>query len=201
MKLSAVWGVAEDETDGDRVDLDSLDGLRPADLADLERDLELGPLTVAPGSVGKGASGPGAALIIEVAERVLNDTASLLALGAGLHALIQRVTARRKKPPAILDANALGSLAAHYARDVAGHMRYVKTVALNVQEEIGTDELDVWAACFDDSDAGAVLVVFLSPTGMWLGQVRVPTELYVEDERLHRRSAEEIATWWYKAKA
>ena len=80
-------------------------------------------------------------------------------------------------------------------------MRYVKTVALNVAEGIGTDEFDVWAACFDDSDAGAVLVVFLAPTGMWLGQISVPTELYVERDRLHRRGAEEIAAWWHNAEA
>lgn len=148
------------------------------------------------GSIGKGAAGTGVALVLEMAEHVLNDAASLAALGALLRAAVKRVSARRKRGPAVASPDALAALAAYHAREsLPDEARYVKTVLLNGDPGMGTDERDVWAVCFAEHFQLAH-VIFTSPTGLGLGYVRVPTEWYVEGGELRTRGEADIAAWW-----
>jgi hypothetical protein len=196
LELTITWSALESETDGDLVLLNRVEGLQPDDLEDLQAATDLGTFSVGHGSVGKGASGSGVALVFDVAEHIVNDTAGLIALGAALRAAIRWVAERRKRPPAIVSPEALAALAADRAsRDLTG-TRYVKTVPLNVSEGVGTDERDVWAACFDQDDGGVVHVVFMSPSGLVLGQVRVPTEMYFDGGDIHVRTEADVRSWW-----
>jgi hypothetical protein len=197
VELTITWDAqARTETDGDRVFVERAEGLQPADLEQLQATTDLGSFSVRDGSVGKGAAGPGVAVVFEIAEHVVNDVASLIALGAALRAAIKWVSERRKKPPAIISPEALAALAADHAHgDLAGTY-YIKTVPLNVSEGVGTDERDVWAACFDQPEAGVVHVIFISPSGRVLGHVRVPAEIYIEGASVRRRSEAELREWW-----
>jgi hypothetical protein len=196
MRLEVVWGVREPETDGDVVYLDRVVGFAPDDVEALRGDLPEGRLTVEPGGVGKGASGPGVALVFEVAEHVVNDTAGLIGIGVALREVILRVSKRRGRRPAIANEAALGALAAAEAANQLAGARYAHTVPLNVDPGVGTDERDVWAACFDVWEEGLVYVIFMSPSGLVLGQVRVPTEAFMDGDKYRMRSPEEIERWW-----
>jgi len=80
----------DDEYDGDRVDVSRVPGLREQDLPEVQKLLPGTQLSTEPGEVGRGAAGPGATLVIEVMERVVNDGGSLLAWGTALLASIFR---------------------------------------------------------------------------------------------------------------
>ncbi len=54
---------------------------------------------------------------------------------------------------------------------------------------------NVWAVCFAE-DFQLAHVIFMSPTGLALGYVRVPTEWYFEDGDLKTRHEADIAAWW-----
>jgi hypothetical protein len=196
MRFSTTWGVSEGETDGDVVLLEHVTGLTPEDVTALRDELGIDDLSVADGSVGKGASGPGAALVLEVIERAINDLGGLIGVGIALQQLIRRVSAKRGRAPATADPNALGALAAAYAQAELGEARYVHTVPVNVSEGVGTDERDVWTACFDAPAQGLVHVVFMSPSTLVLGHVRVPVEAYFEGGYFRTRTEEEIRAWW-----
>lgn len=196
MRLTATWrAVPGRETDGDVVFLDRAEGLQPQDLQDLRVDAP-GEFSADEGTFGKGASGAGVALVLELAEHVINDAASLIAIGAVLRAAIKRVSHRREQQPAVVDPVALAALAADEFRESLEGAYYYKTVPLNLYEGVGTDERDVYACVFEQAD-GVVHVIFMSPTGLCLGSVRVPAEMYVGDGgEVITRSAEDIAAWW-----
>jgi hypothetical protein len=200
MEMTVTWlAQAGTETDGDRVFVDDAEGLRAADLEELRAVTGLDGLSVRDGSVGKGAAGPGIALVFEIGEHVVNDLASLIALGVALRAAIRWVSGRRRRQPAITSPEAMAALAADHARDELTGSYYVKTVPLNVSEGVGTDERDVWAACFDRPQRGTVHIVFLSPSGRVLGHVQVPAELYFDGTDIRRRSDDELRGWWKRS--
>jgi hypothetical protein len=197
VRLTVTWP-ADQHTEidfdgrGDVVALSRAAGLTAEDLEALKDER----FTAEAASIGKGAAGTGVGLVLEMAEHVINDAASLAALGALLRAAIKRVSARRKRGPAVVSPDALSALAADHAGDsLPTEARYVKTVLLNGDEGMGTDERDVWAVCFAE-DFQLTHVIFMSPTGLALGYVRVPTEWYVEGDELGTRSEEDIAAWW-----
>jgi hypothetical protein len=196
VRLEVIWGVTEPETDGDVVYLDRVVGFGPTDIEALRGQLAEGRLTVEPGGVGKGASGPGVALVLEVAEHVVNDVAGLIGVGLALRQAIRRISERRGRSPAIANEQALGALAAAEAANQLTGARYVHTVPLNVDPGVGTDERDVWAACFDRWDVGLVHVIFMSPSGLVLGQVRVPAEAFMDGAEYRMRSPQDIERWW-----
>jgi len=57
-----------------------------------------------------------------------------------------------------------------------------------------TDERFMWLAAFDHATRGEVLAVFMSPTGIVLGQVVVPHLVYYDGTNWPTRTAEEIST-------
>ena len=201
MKFSVTWGADRSETDGDTVDVECAVGLSGRDLDELRNELATGQqLRVESGSVGKGASGPGVAVILDVAEHVINDAAGLLAIGEALRRIIRRTSERRGRSPSILDADALGAVATTYVTDHLDDVGQPWVVPLNVSPGVGTDERDVWAAAFDDLSGGQLHVVFLSPSGLGLGYVRVPIEAFIDDSGTYRfRTAEDVAHWWRRA--
>lgn len=147
-------------------------------------------------SQGKGASGPAIAVVVEL-ERVLTDAGSLIATGTALFALIHRVRRRFNRDPVVEDSNTIGALAAASSHaDLTGY-RFVDTVPITARPGVGTDARDIWATCFAGSDkVGDAVVVFMSPTGTCLGEVRVPAEMYFADDGWRRRGPEDIRIWW-----
>ena len=194
-RLEINWRPARAETNGDTVFLDKVGDLS-AELADLQSASAGSFATLGQGSHGKGASGAALLTAWEVAEHLLNDTASLIALGYALRDFIRRVTERRGKPPGLINAEALTALAAAAAADELDGAYHVKTVPLNVDEGVGTDERDVWAVVFDDPDRGRIFLVLMSPSGLGLGALPVPVEWYFDEGELRTRTPEAIAAWW-----
>jgi hypothetical protein len=177
---------------GDVVAVSRAVGLTADDLGSQPDDR----FTVEQGSIGKGSAGTGVGLVLEVAEHVINDAASLAALGALLRAAIKRVSAQRQREPAVANPDALAALAADHVREsLPSEARYVKTVLLNGDPHTGTDQRDVWAVCFAE-DFQLAHVICMSPTGLALGYVRVPTEWYFEDGDLKTRDEADITAWW-----
>lgn len=147
-------------------------------------------------SQGKGASGPGIAIVVEI-ERFATDTASLIVIGTALLALVRRLRTRFGREPVVEDLTTLGALAAAAAPEgLTGH-RFVATVPVTASPGVGTNDSDIWASCFKGpDDVGMATVVFMSPSGMCLGVARVPAETYQDGEGEHRRSAEDVRRWW-----
>lgn len=194
--LVITWPAAAQETDGDRIFLDRVVGLQAEDLQALPQVSCVRRAAVRDGAVGKGASGPGVVLVLEVVERVVQDLSGLVGLGLALREIIRLVSHRRGNPPALLNEAALAALAAASAAEELDGTYYLRTIPLSVDGTAGTDERDVWASCFEAPEEGAVHVVFLSPTGLVLGHVRVPVELYFDQSAVRRRTARDIARWW-----
>lgn len=196
MRLKLTWGISGEEADG----LGELEGLAPDDLDDLHSLVPDARFGVEAGSVGKGAAGYGAALIVEV-ERVLTDLASLAAVGGVLWKVIERIAKKRHSHPTVEDPLTLATLgAARLGGEVVDSMagcRYVSTVPITAAAGMGTDARDIWAACFSCDVSGSGLVIFLSPSGTCLGSVSVPAEMHFGEGTWRTRSVAEIAEWWH----
>jgi hypothetical protein len=159
-------------------------------------------ITARSSSQGKGASGAAFAVVVEV-ERFATDAATLIVLGSALRRLIKAVARKVNPQPVVEDPNTLGAIAAaeNQDRDPFGDnelegLRYISTVPVTAYPGSGTDARDIWATCFLTESNDAV-VVFVSPSGTWLGRVRVPAEYYIDtDRQLVQRTGEEIRDWW-----
>ena len=197
------WPVPSEVVDG-RVDVsDEPEGLSASDRAGLERDMDEVPmrLSLAHGSIGKGAEALALTLVVEV-ERVVNDAASLLAVGAALRQLIRHVKQRRRGRlgrAIISDPETLIALA---AAETPGLTRTEwsyfspRLVCLVGSPGVGTDERDIYAAVFSDERSGKALVTFMSPSGLCLGSVLVPAEVYLTDQSVKFRERRDIDRWW-----
>ncbi len=197
------WGLGG----GDAGDPAEALGLSPSEIDDLTKDFPQGTrLSLRRGSVGKGAAGTGAAIIFELAEHILNDTASLIAVGLALRAVIRRTRERGRVNPTA-DAEALGPLAA--AEGGATRLlgtRFVGVVPITASvlpgtthPAAGTDARDIWAACFQQESRDGI-VIFMSPTGLRLGIVGVPAEFgALPDGGSGFRDATTIAELWRTA--
>lgn len=178
MRLDVTWGAREAEQHEDRLLVEraigfGVDELSPASgLADVD-------VSVAPGSFGKGAAGLGVALVFDVAEHLVNDTASLIALGYALRSCIAKISRRREQKPAGASAESLAALSASEAPSIVDDpdsWRYLRTVPLTTDGSIGTDMRDVWASTFLNEPQGLLQVVFSSATTRQLGTAIVATE-------------------------
>ena len=79
MEFRITFGVLGGEYDGTEVDLARVEDAS-AEVADEVRQLDpAATVSVQPGSIGKGAAGPGIELVLRVVEEVLNDGASVFA--------------------------------------------------------------------------------------------------------------------------
>lgn len=171
-------GLDEGEYDGQFIDITRVFGLRKDDLLELSRLLPGARLSAEPGEVGKGAAGPGATLVVEVLERVVNG-ASFLAWGGALLAAIKWLRTRHNKRPNLDEPRTIAAVAAAQQPllhdQLAGSWFAMSVCLTGGGAGIGTDARDVWASSFVTSD-GRVLVLFSSPTGLVLGHAMVPSE-------------------------
>jgi hypothetical protein len=175
--LKLILGLENDECDGNRIDPERVIGLSSAELAEIRTLLPPGTtVSTEPSSVGKGASGPGTALII--ATTVANDGASLLAWGSAIWAVIRHLRTKRVGRRISLD-DPRTMAAAAIAQVPALQNRFPGTTwrgtfcLTGATPGMGTDERDVWVASFSSAN-GWVLALFVSPNGMLLGQSIVP---------------------------
>jgi len=202
MHLEVMWGAQEAELDGGAPLLDRAVGLAVADLA----EIPLPPNTsarAASGGIGKGASGTGVGVVVEIAEHTVNDLASLIGIGYALRALVSRISQHRESAPASASASSLGVLAAAetpaLAED-ADAWYYARTVPLTTDGSVGTNMRDVWAAAFVNERRGLVRLAFYSSTTRYLGSAMVGTEWVFDGSDGHTRSdaqlAESLNSWF-----
>lgn len=128
------------------------------------------------GSIGKGASGPGAELVLHIAETVLNDGASVFAWGTVLWSVIRRIQKRQPRALVVQDATTISLLAA--AADASHQQRLVGAsvgvvVPLSGGPGLGMDGRDIWLTSFWLPSAD-LWVVFTATDGRVLGEVIVP---------------------------
>jgi hypothetical protein len=195
MQLDVTWGASEVELDYDVVVIERAVGLAAQDLSNA--DVPPG-ITVrsAPGSVGKGASGPGIALVLEVAEHVINDVGGLIGIGVALRGLISKISKRRGAKPAGASALSLAALAAAATpaiSDAPESWYHTRTVPLTTDGTVGTDMRDVWASAFLQESRGVVQLVFSSSTTRYLASATIATEWYFDGATGRVRSDEELA--------
>jgi hypothetical protein len=205
------WGTPEfeGESPDESIDLLASFGLSESDVDELQSSLQKEVrgavhLRARVSSVGKGASGPGVALVLEVLGAV-DGLATLWSTGRLLVKFITRVRGKFGHGPTIEDPDTLGAIAAVVvvgdeapSPALLQDLRYVTTVPLTVGPRVGTDARDIWASVFALPDEiGGANVVFMSPTGLSLGSVRVPSEMFLRpSEGWETRSPRDIALWW-----
>ncbi len=184
MELRLTFGVANDEYDGAAVDVERIAGFTSADVDALQDELLRqglgGAVHIEPGSIGKGAAGPGVQLVVEIGERVLNDGASVLAWGGALWALVRKVGRSRKlRRLTVQQPEAIGALALAAAPRTPGGLQgshIGHSVCLTGGgPAMGTDSRDLWATPVT-LEFGDIWVLFSSPSGLVLGDVTVPLE-------------------------
>jgi hypothetical protein len=175
--------------DGGTYDISSPVGVSPGELAEL-RDLLPSGATIETrtSSMGKGASGPALAVVVTV-ERIVNDGASLIAVGAALHQVIAKLRRKRTRTPLAEDHTTMAALGAADAGDRVVGMRYLHTVPLLASLGMGTDERDVWGAVFVSTERdGEGMLLLLSPSGKCLGFVPLEADLYWDGKEWRRRA-------------
>jgi hypothetical protein len=187
----------------DVLDVSGLDADDLADFADDMADNLVGTPTVTArvSSAGKGASGPAWAVVVEI-ERYVTDSASLLALGTALYALIRKISGRRGVQAVIEEGRTLGALSvaaleeSELFEEADLEMTFVQTVPLTTFPGVGTNLGDVWTTVFRRHN-GDLRLVFISPGGKFLGTVSVPGP-YMRDEKgsAHERTTEDVSQWW-----
>lgn len=181
-----------------------IEGLTRADFDAYGELLPDTSFSIRSGGVGKGASGAGATLVM-VLERVINDTASLIAVGVALRHIIERIRAKRGSDPIVTDPVTLAALAVAGADDtirerLAGCVfRQTLPLTVSLEQSVGTDDRDVWVSCFANYDVGFVVAIFISPSGLVLGTSIVPSRRGIQDGEYRERTPAEIAAWNQRA--
>ncbi|HVF12715.1 MAG TPA: hypothetical protein VNA87_06480 [Actinomycetota bacterium] len=152
-------------------------------------------LSTRPASIGVGASGVGLALVVEV-ERWLGDTANLIEVGAALWFAIRKVAQRHQRRAVVTNPDTLGALASTHLSSAQTDLRYSQTIPIS-RMIVGSDsdQRDVWATVFVDDRLGLVHLIFMSPSGTFLGTANVPAEAYFSPEWTVR-TEDEIAGFW-----
>ncbi len=100
MELELRWPPEPGECEHDDViDVSVAIGVSPVELAEL-RELLPGSANIEarPSSMGKGGAGPALAVVV-IVERVIADSASLIAIGTALHHVIRKLRIKRKRTP------------------------------------------------------------------------------------------------------
>lgn len=181
----------------EEADLSTVEEELAMEIADLARRTGVTGVRVKEGNVGVGASGPGFELIIELARTAVDDTGRLAALGGWVMWLIERAQARKRRVVTISDEATLGAVAAAVASkscDLAS-LRFLSCRPLTgwpaTPDE--TDERFIWTAVFANDAEHEVLVVFMSPAGVVLGQVVVPEHAYESEAGWMERSQDDLA--------
>lgn len=168
MEFRLTFSVLADEYDGNTCAVRPKSGLTPEELPVLAEGLIDLPLVVRPGEVGKGAAGPGIDLFVQVAERAMNDGASLAAYGTLLWQLVKRVKARQDHTLAVQDPATIGALAVGSDPsnvDRLAGASVMPTVCLTGGGPgMGTDSRDVWVTPVVLQDE-RVWAIFSSPSG------------------------------------
>jgi hypothetical protein len=201
MELELAFGVL----DGDSLDrngggdLSAVPGITGNEDAfnEIARDVDpAASVAVRPGSIGKGASGSGVVLALQIAEEVMNDGASLLALSAALWAFVHRVRGSSQRGLSVQDPTTIGVLAAGadpgFRDRIVGAHRGRPVSLTGGDLGLGTDSRDIWVVPFVQA-SGDVWVIFTSCDGVILGEVSVPAR-WTPDGGL--RSPEEILAWF-----
>jgi len=179
--------VDEDDFDSETYQLRRVAGLSPeqANALALEaRDLDpTAAVSLNRGSAGKGAEGPALQLVLQIAETVLNDGASVFAWGTVLWAIVKRVTLAPARRVDVQDPLTIGLLAA--AADSRNRERLVGAYMGDVicltggGSGMGTDMRDVWLTPFV-LPSGDVWAMFSATDGGILGEVTVPARWTAE---------------------
>ncbi len=195
--LEIRWGVDEDvaERAGETFSPSAV-GLDESDVAELVlRFPGAVRLSTRPASVGVGASGFGLALVVEV-ERWLGDTANLIEVGAALWFTIRKVAQRHQRRAVVTNPDTLGALASTHLLSAQAALRYSQTIPVSrMIFGSDSDQRDVWATVFVDDQQGVVHLIFMSPSGTFLGTANVPAEAYLSPEWTVR-TEDEIANFW-----
>lgn len=154
--------------------------------------------TTEPGEVGVGAAGYGITVVLEIAERIMNDFGSLVGLGLALREWIKHRADKNDRTATISDSNTFAAIAASALpeswRDsltVADYRGCQPLFGKNPPPHwTGTDSRDMWVASF--SQDGTATHVFLSPSGMVLGYVRVPFEIFFNGAEWVQRTSDDV---------
>jgi len=166
------------------------------ELADLKAREGVTGVSVMESAIGGGASGPAFEVAIELARAFTDDAVRLVTLGGWILWFADRVKAKRNTTPMISDGPTLAAVAAarvHVTTNLDGY-RLTNCRPLYGESGESTDERFMWLAAFDHATRGEVLAVFMSPTGVVLGQVVVPHLVYYDGTNWPTRTAEEIST-------
>jgi hypothetical protein len=197
VRFEVTWSAEEAELEGDVVALDRARGLTVDDVEALSAEAPAeATLTTSRGGLGKGASGTGVSLVLEIAEHAVNDVASLIGIGYALRALISKISDRRDRHPGGANDATLTALAAAETAaiaDAADDWYHTRTVPLTTSGESGTDLRDVWASTFLSESRGVIEIVFLSPTTRHLGTATVAAEWFSHGDGGHLRTDAELA--------
>ena len=152
-------------------------------------------VSVSPSGIGAGASGPAFEVAIDLVRSFTDDTTRLVTLGGWILWFADRVKAKRNSTPMISDGPTLGAVATARLQGTTNldGYRLVNCRPLYGESGDSTDERHIWLAAFEHATRGEVLAVFMSPTGIVLGQVVVPHLVHNDAAKYTWRTPEEVS--------
>jgi len=165
------------------------------ELADLKGREGVSGVSVSESGIGAGASGPAFEVAIELVRAFTDDASRLVSLGGWILWLADQVKAKRNARPMISDGPTLAAVAAARVdgtTNLDGY-RLINCRPLYGDSGDSTDERFIWLAAFDHAARGEVLAVFMSPTGIVLGQVVVPHLVHKDGTTYTWRTTDEIS--------
>lgn len=183
--------------------LDSLVGLSPADLDNFSAGTGTS-LSTRPGSVGVGAAGPGVELILTFAS-IPGDFVSFVAIGQMIRSVVKQIQSRRQRPITVSDPNTMSALAAASVKtDLHDQLKGTRLKSVRnlfggePPNWLGTDTRDIWAVTFEHETEGYTFIIFMSSSGLVLGQAEIPLESYWDGTKYQQRTPEDVARWHSK---
>lgn len=175
-------------------------GLGPDDLKELTASTA-GDVSLRPGGVGRGAEGPGIAIILSLTDNLVSTVAGLLVLGEALRRVIRKVTAKSEaRRPTITEPRTFGAVAAAGARELSDELiglEFLGSYPLGepYSRGVGADDREIWYAAFQHPSEGYVLLIFMSPSGVVLGNAKIPYEAYYTGQNWIWRNNEDISSF------
>lgn len=130
--------------------------------------------------MGVGAAAPGIELVLAYAS-IPGDVLALFKIAKKIKSAIRNIQDRRARPATVSDPDTMAAMAAASATsEVAEKLRGTRLRAVRnlfggePPNRLGTDSRHIWAVVFEHETQGYALVIFMSPSGLVLGQAQVP---------------------------
>lgn len=172
------FGLSQSELNDAAFDFSDIPNSIDIPVAELAKLLPDATVTIEQGSVGKGASGWGVAVVFSDLNNVVQDISGWIAVGGALWKIVRKIQKRHPDRQLVTrdaDTAAALTIAALRLRKPKKY-RWIKTICMTSgSASIGYDARDIWVTSLERTD-NSILLIMSSPGGTILDRLTVMPE-------------------------